>query len=291
MSCFFEAMNVELSKRQKRRILKDIARRMVNSEVKHQKLTLADCNSDSADSSAESELDGTSFSGAVELSVGVDLEDVRTNCGCISEISTENCNLDITDSVPQVTQNISKAVSATDLECTTVSSMHNSDCDGAISDSSLEDTLDNWTDDDSILSDKDQDSIGLENVQPQSDSQQPYTSLFSGANISCKEFSTMLLSISQKHGMSYSSITDILKLLSHSLPSPNMLPQTNFLLLNGAVDYKSSTTVHRCCGYCTKILVDSTCSRNECKLAKTSDCTLCRFLLRLNFRFCFQVAY
>lgn len=63
-----------MSKRQKRHILKDVAHRMVDSEVKRQKLTLG-CNSDSADSSAESELDETSFNGAVELSIGVDLED------------------------------------------------------------------------------------------------------------------------------------------------------------------------------------------------------------------------
>lgn len=188
-------------------------------------------------------------------------------------------------------QDISKTVSTTDLECTTVSLMHNSESDGAISDSSLEDTFDNWTDDNSISSDEDQDSIALENVQPQSDSPQPYTSLFSGANISCEEFSTILLSISHKHGMSYSSITDILKLLSHSLPSPNMLPQTNFLLLNGAVDYKSSTTVHRCCGYCTKILVDSTCSRSECKLAKTSDCTFVQVSLKAQLQTLFSGSF
>lgn len=97
--------------------------------------------------------------------------------------------------------------------------------------------------------------------------------LFSGALISSEEFCIALLSIFHKHDLTYSCITDLLKLFAYSLPSPNTLPPTQYALMKKFVDFDTSTIIHYCCGFCTRPLLSSglKCSRQECQSASESS--------------------
>ena len=103
--------------------------------------------------------------------------------------------------------------------------------------------------------------------------------LYPGSNLSSHDCSVAILSIMHKHSLTYSAVTDILKLFSQSLPSPNSLPQTQHLLLKSYVNYKVETIVHRCCGYCSRLLSDDTsCTIAECQQAcipESSFITIC----------------
>ena len=112
--------------------------------------------------------------------------------------------------------------------------------------------------------------------------------LFSGASISKQEFSTALLSIAQKHSVTYSCIADVLKLFSQTLPSPNLLPQSNFVLLNGYVNYHSSTIIYRCCGFCAATLLDLSCLKAECKLAAIPDSSFVQVYLKAQLQTLFS---
>ena len=63
--------------------------------------------------------------------------------------------------------------------------------------------------------------------------------LFSGSNV----YSIALLSIMNKHSLTYAAADDILKLFAFCLPSPNYIPQSRHLLV------KNDTILQRCCGY------------------------------------------
>lgn len=88
--------------------------------------------------------------------------------------------------------------------------------------------------------------------------------LFAGATVSNEEFSIAMLTLFQKHNLTYSTMTDVLKLFTQILPSPNAVPPTNFVLMNKFMDYKANIATHRCCGHCTSLLpADGFCSQME----------------------------
>lgn len=72
-----------------------------------------------------------------------------------------------------------------------------------------------------------------------------------------------LLSIMDKHSLSYACVGDMLKLMSASVP--NFVSSSLHVLLNEFVQPKESMRVHRCCGSCTKLLEpETTCNMPEC---------------------------
>ena len=91
--------------------------------------------------------------------------------------------------------------------------------------------------------------------------------LFNEATISTTEFSIAMLSIFYKHSLTYSSLTDILKLLAQVLPCPNSIPQSNYVLMNKLVDYNINVNIHYCCGFCMQLLTaGNSCSQADCQL-------------------------
>lgn len=95
--------------------------------------------------------------------------------------------------------------------------------------------------------------------------------LYSGSQISSQDCSVALLSIMHKHSLTYAAVSDILKLFSNSLPSPNSFPHTQDQLLKNVVTFYEDTVVHRCCtGFLPS---DSICSNAECQGANIPDST------------------
>ena len=80
------------------------------------------------------------------------------------------------------------------------------------------------------------------------------------------QFSVALLSIMDKHSLSYSCVTDLLKLFTVTVPNFSLC--SIHTLFNKFTNFKESTRVHHCCGSCGKLLIsDTKCTRSEC-LAK-----------------------
>ena len=72
-----------------------------------------------------------------------------------------------------------------------------------------------------------------------------------------------LLSVMDKHSLSYACVGDMLKLMSASVP--NFVSSSLHVLLNEFVQPKNSMKVHQCCGSCTKLLEPETiCNIPEC---------------------------
>ena len=115
--------------------------------------------------------------------------------------------------------------------------------------------------DKSDISDSDSESqalIPMQNLQ----------ALFSSSELSGKHFSIALLSMMLKHSLTYSCMTDLLKLLSYSFPFPNAVPPTLYMLMNNLINYKECIILHYCCTHCTRPLaIDSSCQQDECKSA------------------------
>lgn len=80
------------------------------------------------------------------------------------------------------------------------------------------------------------------------------------------QFSVALLSVMDKHSLSYSCVADLLKLFTITVP--NFSLGSVHTLFNKFTNFKESTRLHHCCGFCGKLLMsDTKCTRSEC-LAK-----------------------
>lgn len=66
-----------------------------------------------------------------------------------------------------------------------------------------------------------------------------------------------LLSIMDKHSLSYACVEDILRLMSASIP--NFTSSSLHVLLKQYVEPKDRMTVHQCCGNCCKLLQPGAC--------------------------------
>ena len=82
-----------------------------------------------------------------------------------------------------------------------------------------------------------------------------------------------LISKCHKHSLTYSAISDILKLFQSILPTPTTLPPSLHLLLRDFVGYDASTVIHRCCGNCSQLLSSGNCCRSECLASNTREAT------------------
>ena len=106
--------------------------------------------------------------------------------------------------------------------------------------------------------------------------------LYSGSSITNHDFSVALLSISHKHSLTNSSIVDVLNLFSQALPAglPNQLPKSHHMLMKNFVNYNESIIVHRCCGYCSRLLSsNSSCEIPECRMAHAAESSFIQVLI------------
>jgi len=84
------------------------------------------------------------------------------------------------------------------------------------------------------------------------------------------QFSVALLSVVDKHSLSYSCVTDLLKLFTATVPNFSLC--SAHMLLNKFTNFKESTRVHCCCGCCGKLLkADTKCTRSECLASGLPD--------------------
>ena len=80
------------------------------------------------------------------------------------------------------------------------------------------------------------------------------------------QFSVALLSIMDKHSLSYSCVANLLKLFKVTVPNFSLC--SVHTLLNKFTNFKESTGIHHCCGFCAKLLrSDTKCTKSDC-LAK-----------------------
>ena len=128
------------------------------------------------------------------------------------------------------------------------------------------DDYDSWS---SLFDDSDEDDNSLVTVGGSLRKE-----LYPGSMLSNQDFSLGLLSIIQKHNLTYSCVDDLLQFLITVLPHPSCIPRSNRALIKEFIDCKSSTIVHSCCGYCSKLLGSSSlCSKSECQAASLPNAT------------------
>ena len=79
-----------------------------------------------------------------------------------------------------------------------------------------------------------------------------------------------LMSIANKHKLTYTSLTDIMKLISGLFPVPNVFLHSNLNQLNKYVNISEVVIKHSCCVSCMDLLapgaVTATCERHECTI-------------------------
>ena len=123
---------------------------------------------------------------------------------------------------------------------------------------------DSVSDVDSLTSDAECDSVS--DIEPES-YEANRTPIYNGSTVSRQEFSVALLSLFQKHNLTYDALSDTLKLFKHILPAPTTLPSTYHTLMKEFVCYDDHTVLHRCCACCTQLLSadDDGCSKEECR--------------------------
>lgn len=228
-----------VSGRQKRRLRKRIAEEIVESELKRKKR------------------------------IDVSLSTAEEGSGASGQSNPEGSPNDEPSAYARKPGTDSSAENEVDLcgdnDSTSCSSI-NSCNDGSSSDT-VSDSLDSDVDTDRSVHDSDEDT-DLDTDCSVHEKEE----LFSGSATSTHECSLMLLSIFNKHSISYSCVSDILKLFSQVLPVPNSLPRTHTTILKQFIDVEKYTTLHRCCGFCTRLLdSDSCCSRTECQLSSASN--------------------
>ena len=93
--------------------------------------------------------------------------------------------------------------------------------------------------------------------------------LFENSRISSHHFRVMFMSIAQKHNLTISSQSDILRFLNLTMPAPNRVPSSFRTVETGFVNYKAETIIHRYCGKCLGLLTcpGSSCSKEACALS------------------------
>ena len=106
--------------------------------------------------------------------------------------------------------------------------------------------------------------------------------IFAGSPVSEEEFSVTLMSVFQRHRLTYACQSDLLQLLSMFLPSPNGVPPSVHVLNKQYLDLNKDTITHRCCGKCMELLpITTKCTKPECITAKLPDVLLLEIPLQM----------
>ena len=97
-------------------------------------------------------------------------------------------------------------------------------------------------------------------LQSSTDSAGCGVALYPGSCVTDDSFGIVFFSLAQRHNLTYSSQSHILKFVSLLLPSPNRIPSTSHVLTRKYVNFKEDTIVQHYCGFCSSpIESGSTC--------------------------------
>ena len=293
-----------LSSRQRRRLRTRIARTLINLRAHPTSISRYDTNSTNVKShSHNKQLSETELSETESDTIG--LANVEETClpdshqhpkpstlpdpsigGDNEDLSGEDADLssndgDFTDSADLLSINDgSNLTSSADLSSNNGDLSNNADLcsDLSCDDINLSDSCDDAELSSSTGSDlsDDSDCSILSDTDSNEESRPPgiienRTLLYSGSQMSTEEFYVVVLSMFLKHSLTYSSVSDILNLFSHTIPSPNSVPRTQYQLFKKFIDYEAETVTHHCCGYCTELLTSSSCLKSECREANLPD--------------------
>ena len=77
--------------------------------------------------------------------------------------------------------------------------------------------------------------------------------LYDGSLVTTRQFHVTMASFAQRHNLSYTCQTDILKFVANTLTAPNTITSTARSLVRMFVQYEQQSVIHQCCGVCTCI--------------------------------------
>ena len=93
----------------------------------------------------------------------------------------------------------------------------------------------------------------------------PQLPLFPQAKITRHGFNASMMSLVQRHNLTYACQADILQLCSAILPTPNAVPSSALTLRRHFVNLGEATITHHFCGSCIEELQHSSrCSKQDC---------------------------
>ena len=109
----------------------------------------------------------------------------------------------------------------------------------------------------------------------------PLNSLLPGSSVGCHEFDVALMSLCQRHNLTYACQDDIVKLMSTTYPSPNQVPHSSYLLRKMFVNFKEECSVTHFCGNCLSLLLPgATCSDSACSRSIEPDAVYIQLSLK-----------
>ena len=117
--------------------------------------------------------------------------------------------------------------------------------------------------------------------------------LFPESRISSSDFNIAFMSLVHRHNLTYSSQTDILRLLSMVLPTPNTTPSSASALLSKFADFKTEAVVQKFCDCCTSLLDadSSSCVKPSCVSVRAQHAVFVRVPLAMQLKDHFQGMY
>ena len=95
--------------------------------------------------------------------------------------------------------------------------------------------------------------------------------LFQNSNINSHDFKVLFMSSAQKHNLTISSQSDILRFLNLTMLPPNQVPSSFYAMASDFVHFKAETIRHRYCGRCLNLLATGPCPKEECALSMERD--------------------
>lgn len=97
--------------------------------------------------------------------------------------------------------------------------------------------------------------------------------LFLDSEIGTHEFHVAFMSLCQHHNLTYSSQSDILKLISMVIPTPNNVLSSAHVLRSRCVKNEEETVVHHFCGHCMDPIQGLKCTKAGCVTAMAPQAT------------------
>lgn len=104
--------------------------------------------------------------------------------------------------------------------------------------------------------------------------------LFPGSRIPSAHFDVVLMSLVQRHNLTYACETDLLQLFSMVLPSPNRVPSSASTFTSKFANFRSDVLIQHFCGCCLTLLdSELSCTRPQCTASKEQHSVFIRIPL------------